>query len=575
MRFWNRAFWLSFAAIGGLLVPWVANGGRLEPGTLVRSSERVNTFDPIMASDVAASRAISLVYEGLYSYGYQERPYQLVPVLAESLPDVSEDGLTYRFVLKEGVRFADDACFGGNRGRVITARDVVYSLMRMADARNASPGWWLLRGRIEGLDAFRELTVAVPTTTYDEVVSGLRVVDERTLEMRLTRAAPQFMWALGMSYTAVVAREAVDGYGSKFALHPVGTGPYRLTKWRRQYSLEFERNANWQRRILEGESALEPVAAFERIRFLVINDPSTQWLAFLQDQLDYTGEISRDNWDVVVTDAGELAPDLKRRGIQLQSSPSLMTSYLGFNMDDAVVGRNAKLRQAMNCAFDGAQWERYYNFRATPATGPVPPGIAGRVESPGRHRFDLENARRLMKEAGYPGGIDPETERRLVLTLDIGRTDQQTRESTELLAGMMDEIGIVLRPEYYNWGAFLRRVSQRQSQIFRIAWVADYPDAENFLQLFYGPNDSPGPNRANYHSSAFDRQYEAAMVTTDEQERLRLYEVLQEIVREDCPWLFLSHSVDYSLSHPWLGNYRLHDFPYGMERFYRREELAE
>ncbi len=553
-----------------LMVPLLLSAGEKTPQTLHRASPQIKGFDPVVASDVASSRAISLIYEGLLSYDYHSRPYRLTPLLAESMPEISNDGLTYRFHLKKNVLFADSPCFPGGRGRVVTSRDVIFSVKRMADARNASSGWWLLRGLVVGLDEFREQTVADKAMSYDVDVKGLRAVDDTTLDVELTHSSPRFLWALAMSYTAVVAREAVEYYGQNFSSNPVGTGPYMLKKWHRQYSLEFERNRNWQRRVLVGPSSEIPVATYESIRFLVIDDPSTQWLAFLQGQLDYVGEISRDNWDVVVTEDGKLSPELVERGINMQSSPALTTSYVAFNMDDPVVGTNAFLRQAMNCAFNGAEWAKFHNYRHFPATGPIPPGIAGRLEDSFAYGFDIEKARSLMRSAGYPGGIDPATNRRLTLTLDIGRADQQTRESTELLIAMMDSIGIVLRPEYYNWTAFLRRIRQRQSQMFRIAWVADYPDAENFLQLFYGPNDSPGPNRANYSNDEFNRKYDEAMGTTDPERRLILYRDMQYIVREDAPWLFLSHQVEYCLSHPWIENYKLHDFPYGMEKFYRR-----
>lgn len=567
----NRGRGLMLGALALLSFRLYTGAGVMDPDTLVRRSERVKTFDPILCSDVAASRAVSLVYESLLGYGYIERPYRLVPVLAASMPEVSADGLSYRFRLKQGVRFADDPCFPGGQGREIVADDVRYSIMRMADARNASTGWWLLRDRIVGLDAFRDRTVSDPDVTYADPVEGLECTGQYAITIKLIRPAPQVLWALAMTYTAVVPREAVDDYGDRFALNPVGSGPYRLEQWRRQYSMTFKRNPNWQRRVLVGESAELPVATFEKIRFMVIGDRSTSWLAFLQGQLDYTGEISRDNWAVVVTEDGKLAPSLARRGIQLQRQPSMITSYLGVNMDDPVLGKNRKLRQALNCAFDGEKWARFFNHRRSPASGAVPPGIAGQLDEPAPYRFDLEKARRLLVEAGYPGGKDPATGKRLVLKLDLGRTDTQTRESTELLISMMDEIGIALKPAYYNWGAFLRRISQRQSQMFRIAWVADYPDAENFLQLFYGPNDSPGPNRSNYRNADFDKLYERAMSTTDERERLDLYGQMQRRVREDCPWVFLSHREEYALSHKWIENYRVHDFPYGMERYYSRK----
>jgi ABC-type transport system substrate-binding protein len=203
------------------------------------------------------------------------------------------------------------------------------------------------------------------------------------------------------------------------------------------------------------------------------------------------------------------------------------------------------------------------------ANGPVPPGVAGRVEEPLPWSFDLALASNLLVQAGYPGGCDPRTGRRLRLIVDVGRTTQDTRESTELLAAFLDRIGVELRPEYQSWAAFLKKVSRRESQMFRVGWVGDYPDAENFLQLFYGRNVSPGPNRCNYTDAGFDRLYEASLATADDAERLRLYGRMQEIVRRDCPWMFLHFPRSHTLLQPRVANFRPHDFPYGMEKYLR------
>jgi ABC-type transport system substrate-binding protein len=249
--------------------------------------------------------------------------------------------------------------------------------------------------------------------------------------------------------------------------------------------------------------------------------------------------------------------------------PTLEVAYIGINMEFPLLGTNRWLRQALNCAFDSARWEQYYQGRVLAANGPVPPGVAGRLETPAPYAFDLDRARRLMVQAGYPGGRDPATGRRLRLVMDMGRASQDVRESTELIVAFMSRIGIDLVPEYHNWPAFLAKVAQRRSQLFRIGWVGDYPDAENFLQLFYGPNQSPGPNRCNYQNPAYDALYRRALAATTAEERLRLYGELQEIIREECPWIFVSFARAYSLHHRHVIGYCPHDFPYGMEKYLR------
>ena len=550
-------------------------GSQAEPVTFRRVTDRVPGVDPMRSSSVSAARAVGLVYEGLLRYAYRERPYRLVPALAEAWPEISEDGRVYTFSLRKGVHFAPDPCFGTHadgtpRSRECIAEDVVYALKRLADAKNMSPGFWTVDGRILGLNAFRDASRADAPTDYERPVAGLRAVDPYTLRLELTAPAPEFLWVLAMSYSFAVPREAVERYGAALAHHSVGTGPYVLSGWQRNYQLTFDRNPLWTPHYREPAAATTAtVRAPERVVYLVMDDPTTRWLSFLSGQLDLMSSISRDTWSEVVDAQGGLRPALASRGMALHSLPSLDTFYIGFNMDDPVVGRNRALRQALNCAFNAPEWQTLYQQRVVPAYGPVPPGIAGHLSDPGPNHFNLARARALLVEAGYPEGRDPRTGKRLVLHLALGKTDREVRESTELLIDFMKRVGVVIEPEYSNWPSFLRTVSRREAQMFRVGWLADYPDAENFLQLFYSRNVSPGPNRANYVNPEFDARYEAARATTDRAERERLVREMQEIVREDCPWLFLHHRRDFSLTQPWLYGFSMHDFPYGTESHYR------
>ena len=529
-----------------------------------RVIERVTSLDPVEAASVYAARCVALTYETLLEYDYEARPYRLKPCLATALPAISDDGLTYTFTIDTNACFTADACFGEAGTRPVSAEDFVYALKRLADAKVPSSGYWLLDGRVAGIEAFHEASQGSELTDYALDVPGLRALSADTLQIRLSAPSPVFLWMLAMPYAAAVPREAVDFYGDRFREHPVGTGPYALESWRRNYKMTYRRNEAWRGWRDAGEGTLA------KIVFPLIDDPSTQWLAFLSGELDLQGEVPRDNWDQVVMPDGSLNPSLAARGIVLDTVPTLEVSYIGINMEDPLLGTNRFLRQALNAAFDAARWESYYRGRAAASNGPVPPQVAGAPTNALPYGRGTEVAARLLEKAGYPGGRDPATGRRLRLTLDLGKTTQDMRESTELIVAFMDRCGIELVPEYSNWPTFLKKVSQRRSQLFRIAWVGDYPDAENFLQLFYGPNASPGPNRCNYANPEFDRLFREAMAATDEARRLELYGKLQEIVREDSPWIFMSFATSASLHHDSLLNYRPHDFPYGMEKHFRK-----
>lgn len=565
---------LRTMAAGLLLL--VGAAGSAGP-VLRRTLDRVSSFDPIHSETVGAMRCVSLVYEPLLEYDYVKRPYALRGCLAEGLPAVSEDGRTLTFRLREGVLFGPDLCFGVDPDtglpatRELVAADVVYAIKRLADAKLSSPGYWTIENKIVGMDAFREASRAATPTDYAASVAGLRALDDRTVRIELTAPSMDFLWMLAMPYTAVVPHEAVRYYGRDFDSVEVGTGPYRLVRWRRNYRYEFERRPG--RDTARDATPILPDAVggvpFERIIYLIMDDASTRWLSFLDGALDVMGEITRDNWDAVINPDGSLTEGMRRRNIRLASQPSLDTYYVGFNLDDPVVGGNRKLRQALSSAFDSAQWEALNAGRVVSASGPLPPGIEGRLETPHAYGFDLARARRLLAEAGYPEGVDPATGRRLTLTLDLGRTDQEIRENAELIAAFMDRIGVVVRLQYNNWPSFLRKVGRREAQLFLVGWMSDYPSALNFMQLFVSRNASPGPNRSNYANPAYDARYDEADLCMDPRRRLAMIAWMQEQVREDCPWIFLYHRRTHLLIHPSVCNLVLHDYPYGVEKHWR------
>ena len=475
--------------------------------TFSRTMDRISTMDPVMAQSAYDYRAAKLVYESVLEIDYAARPYRLIPGACE-LPEVSEDGLVYRFRM---------------RSPLLTAQDVVRTLDRARAPATAAPGGFMLRR-----------------------ISSLRALDDRTVEIRLSSRQHVFPWML--TYSCITR---ADGSG---------TGPYRLVDWRRNHAMVFERRQKGK------------ATGFDTVRYLVVDDASTQWLMFLKGEIDLLGEVSRDNWDSVFGLDGRLDPALVRQGVRVCETPTLDSMYVGINMCDPVLGPNRKLRQALNAAFDFPAWRRFYNGRIEPSDGPIPHGVDGRLETPFAYAYDPDLARRLLREAGYPNGIDPKTGRRLVLTLTVGRASQDGREASELMASFYERVGIRLETSFMTWDAFLKAMNERRCQLYRIGWVGDYPDAENFLQLFHSRNVSPGSNHSNYANPAFDRAYDAAMAASTAAERNVHWRECQEIVREDCPWIFTHYPKSYSLVRRRVGNYIPGAFSYGNEKHYEVNE---
>ncbi len=555
--------------------------------TLHLNTLRIRGFDPARVGDVPSAQALQRIYEGLVQVAYLARPYQVEPLLAVALPEVSEDGLTYTFRLRPGLYFQDDACFTASdgKGREVVAEDAVYSLKRIADAKLASTGWWALDGRIEGLDAFRVRSREAAATDYQQAVVGLQALDRYTLRIQLTQPYPQLLWVLALHYGSIVPREAVDFYGERFGRHPVGTGPYVLKDWVQNYRLEFVRNPKWRETGRNdtypqaGEpadvaagllmDAGQPLPFIDRIVAYMAADPNTQWMMFLTGQLDES-EIARDNWGVVLDEQRQLVPELQARQLQLSISPQLRITYIGFNMDDPVLGRQAALRQAMTMAFNSDEWVRLHNGRVLRPNSPIPSTLAGHEPGYTPWAFDLVRARARLEEAGYVDGRDPATGRRLELTLELGRADDlELRQSAELFVAFMERLGIVIHLSFNNGPAFYDKLERRQAQLFLLSWLGDYPDAQNFLQCFYGPNSSPGPNRANYVNPAFDQLMDQVRAMPDTPERTELYRRMARIAIDDCPWILLSEPLAFTLHASRVANYKPHLFPYGMEKYYR------
>ena len=549
---------------------------------LYSQAGRIQGFDPAKAGDVASSMAIARMYEGLLQYAYLKRPYELEPLLAEAMPTVSDDGLTYTFTIREGIFFQDDPCFPGGKGRELTAADFVYSIKRIADVKNSSSGYWAFRGRIAGLDDFRAASEGEEPTDYNAPVEGLRALDAHTLQITLAEPYSQLLWILAMHYSFAVPHEAVKFYGDDFVNHPVGTGPFVLEEWTRNYRIEYVRNPKWAETgrqefyPAEGtaadraagllDDAGKPIPFFDRIVQYVVADGATQWMMFLAGHFNVSA-VPRDNYAAIVTPGEGLSGELKEQGLELLTSPTLDVFYLGFNMEDPVVGRNKKLRQALSCAFNHDEWSRIYERQIQPIYGPIPAPLEGARTEPTAFAYHLEKAKKLLGEAGYPDGIDPATGRRLVLTMDTaGADDPAIRQSNELICSFMAEVGVELKIHSSNRPAFFKRVRGGETQLFRLSWIADYPDAQNFLQLFYGPN-AHASNRAAYSNPDYDRLYEQAVILGPSPERARLYAQMTDILIEDCPWIFMHQPLSFTVTHSWVKNWVPHSFPYGLTKY--------
>lgn len=529
---------LSFLSGYGAWAGEAKRGGTLR----VALTSEIRSLDPARVGDTASSLIASQIYEGLLEL---DDKLQLRPGLAESLE--SPDGITWTFRLRKGVRFQDDPCFPGGAGRGLTAHDVKYSFLRIADPDVLSTGWWIFRGRVKGMDAYRrELLAAKEEGRKPRVmdVAGLKVLDDRTLRIELTKPFAPFLNLLAMSYAWVVPREVVECRGVDFFRHPVGTGPFVLEEWRPGVHVLLKRNQNYWGKDERGEK----LPRLDGIRIRMLRDNLVAFLEFDRGNLDYTG-IPEEVWTRVMTPERKLKK--KYRKYLLFTVPSLDVHYYGFMMDKEPFAGNRLLRQALNYAVNReAIIKHVLNGRGVPASGVLPPGIPGHRGDLSGYRYDLDKAKELLALAGYPRGEGlPE------LTLQLNSGGTLNEDIAAAVQAMLAEVGVKVKLMVVSWPQHLDSIDRGKPHFFRLGWIADYPDPENFLALLYGKNHSPaGPNSTRYANTRFDELYQRALSLTNSEKRMKLYMEAEKIAVEDAPWLFLTHSEVYRLTQPYLRN---------------------
>lgn len=518
-------------------------------------------LDPARASDEASNEVGGNIYEGLLQYNYLKRPLVVEPLLAAAMPEISKDGLTYTFKLKPGVRFQDSEIFPGGKGREITAQDFIYSWRRVADPKTKSEGFWIFDGKIKGLNEWRE-KLGKGEATYETPIEGFQAPDNNTLIIKLTRPYFQLEYVLTMVFSAVMPKEGVEKYGDEYLNHPVGTGPYAIQSWNRGHQIILKRNPNWHGGTYPSEGApgdLEKgllsdagkaLPFVDAAVFMELPEDQPRWLNLMSGTLDFSS-VPKDNVDTVFDEARNLRPEITAKGMKLTVWPRADLVYFAFNMTDPLLGENLNLRKALSLAYDYATSEKkFYNDLVISAHSPIVPDVEG--WDPGfknpYHQFDLEKAKDYLKKAGFPGGKGLPV---LEFSYPTTSTGDQMAEFVKL---QFEQIGVKVNLVTFPWPQFSDRIRNKKSQIYTIAWNADYPDAENHLQLLYSKNVSPGPNGANYKNKEFDALYEAAQKLPPSPARTALYYKMRDIYVRDLPWMTSVHRKGYTVYQGWVNN---------------------
>jgi ABC-type transport system substrate-binding protein len=537
------------------------------------------SFDPQFASDAASDGIIANIYEAMLDYDYLARPVKLVPRTLEAMPTIEDGGRTYICRIRKGIFFTPDPAFKG-KPRELTAADQAYGLKRLLDPAVKSPWAWLVEGKVIGSDEARAKAAKNGKFDYDAPLAGLEVVDRYTLRIRLKEPDLRFVYALAVPNTAAVAREVVDAYGLDFGAHPVGTGPYVLGEYKRSSKIVLIANPGYREATYTPTGPIPPesqsiAVALKgrrlplpgRIEISVIEEGQGQWLAFLNRELDILERLPPEFVDQALTN-GKLRPDLAAKGIRHEILLRPNTWWTYFNMEDPVVGGYAPekvaLRRAIGMGYDLDEAVRVLlKGRAVPANGPIPPDISGydpKLKTQAQ-LFDPASARALLDKFGYKdrnGDGYRETPDGKALVIERWSTpNSAARQGDELWKKNMDAIGLKIEfrkdrlPELRKM-ARLGKIPMRSD-----GWNADYPDAENFMQLLYGPNAGQ-ENQARFKLPAFDKLFEEARRLPDSPERTRLFDRMTELVLAYAPWRLSYHLIEDQLLHPWVKGYEPH-----------------
>jgi len=575
---------------------------------------KVKSIDPATCGDTTSASVQGNIYESLYGYHYLKRPVEVVPVLADGMPEVSQDKLSYTIRIKKGVKYHRNPCFGTQadgtpRTRTVKAEDFVLAFKRIADYHiKTTLALSFIRDQIAGIEEYNAATKIYPKgdfSRYDLPLSGVRALDDHTLQITLTEPFPRLLYVLAINNYAPFPREVIDYH---LATRPspggrepiprdqrdpeirepeaaVGTGPYYLSKWIKASRIVQERNPDYRREEYPGEG--EPgdrqaglltdagkEVPFTDVRFRTyVPEDNPMWMLFLTRQSDTAG-IPIEIYHQVINPDKELTDAWKKQGIQLVKYKRPMVYWYAFNMKDKVLGSSKSLRQAMCLAYNVEEFiELLRNGRAIRPMTYIPSTFEGHAQAHSPYaKFDLdlagrklEDARKELIEAGVmaPGEEFPE------ITLSMGGREEILRKMGEFAMRQFKQIGLKIKIELNDWPTLQEKVHNKTVQMYSMGWHADYPDPENFLQLYYSPNIKTLTNNTNYSNPEFDALYERASVMEPSADRTKLYVEMLKILNEDCPALLNSEPIGFALVHPWLHNYKPHPIGYGFGKFIR------
>ncbi len=461
---------------------------------------RLNRYDGVSSLDPAFAKTQSNIwmtnqlFNGLVQLDNQMK---VQPSIAKEW-NISEEGKTYHFLLRNDVYFHSNQAFGSEKTRTVTAHDFVYSFNRLLDKQTASPGGWVLAN-----------------------VTDFKALNDSVFQIRLKEAFPPFLGLLSMQYCSVVPQEAVAFYGADFRSNPVGTGPFQFKIWEENVKLVLRKNPLY----FEKDSKGNALPYLEAVSVTFLPDKYSEFLQLIQGNIDFMSGLDPNYKDELVSLQGELN-DRYQETLFLEKQSYLNTEYLCFYLDDENT-IDKRLRQAINYGFDRKKVIQYLrNNIGTPATGGmIPKGLPSHFNQ--GYDYDPEKARTLIESYKKEKGTLPEIQ--LTTTSDY-------LNICEYLQAELSKLGLSIQINVTPGSTLREGKANGKFPFFRVSWIADYPDGENYLSLFYSKNHAPnGPNYSHFNSVLFDEWYEKALLEVSDDKRRELYQKMDSLVLHEAP----------------------------------------
>lgn len=460
--------------------------------------KNIGSLDPAFSKDIADIWATNQLFNGLVQ---MDNDMQVQPCIAKSWI-ISEDALTYNFTLRNDVEFHKHERFGKDSTRTVIAKDFEYSLNRLLDKQIASPGSWVLNK-----------------------VNHFKAINDTLFQITLKQPFPAFLGLLTMKYCSVVPQEIVDFYGSDFRSHPIGTGPFKFKRWEENIKLVFRKNEHY----FEKDANGTPLPYLEAIAITFLPDKQSEFLQFAQGNIDFVSGLDASYKDEILTADGKLRT-LYEPDVNMIRGPYLNTEYLAFYLDAEVPEIQSEyIRKAVNYGFDRNKMMVYLrNGIGIPANGGfIPKGLPGYNENIG-FTYQPDKAKALISKFKAETGIEnPE----ITIT-----TTSNYLSFCEYIQREIQKTGLQVNVDVIPAATLKDAKANGKLNMFRASWVADYPDAENYLSLYFSKNFAPnGPNYTHFKNDTFDALYEQAFKETNAEKRKQLYTKMDSLVMQKAP----------------------------------------